>query len=193
MGYKHNQEDILEMGYQVIRKRGYHNTGINHILQESGIPKGSFYNFFKSKQDFAIKMIERYGENNKNWIENFFTTSSESPLNALRSFYRLLIDLNEQDEYSSGCIVNSLSNEVGRNDDGLAHKMNAQFLGWIDVISEVVKKGQETEEITNAYSAEDIAEYLHAGMYGGFPRMKVTRSRAYLDQWYDMTFDFITK
>ena len=46
MGYKHDKEDILAVGYDVLRKNGYHNVGINQILKEAGVPKGSFYNFF---------------------------------------------------------------------------------------------------------------------------------------------------
>ena len=107
MGYKHNREDILDIGYQVVRRRGYHNTGINDILKESGIPKGSFYNFFSSKRDFAIQMIERYGKGNKQWMDEFFSASQETPLNTLKSFYRMLIDINEEDNFLSGCVVNN--------------------------------------------------------------------------------------
>ncbi len=191
MGYKHNKEEILEVGYQVIRKNGYHHVGINQILKEAGIPKGSFYNFFESKEDFAKQVITHYGQNNTIWLTSYFNESKETPLKTLRSFYGLLIQYNEEDDYASGCLINSMGNETGRLYDDLADASNTQFSEWIDVIAQVVQKGQEIGEITKKFTASEIAEYLHLGMYGTFFKMKVTRSRAYMDTWLEMTINFI--
>ena len=64
MGYKHNIEDIIEKGTELFRKKGYNNVGINEILNTCDIPKGSFYNFFETKEEFATKVIDNYGTYN---------------------------------------------------------------------------------------------------------------------------------
>ncbi|MDC8005245.1 TetR/AcrR family transcriptional regulator [Aureisphaera galaxeae] len=191
MGYKHNKEDILETGFHVLRKNGYHGVGINEILKEAGIPKGSFYNFFDSKEDFAKQVMEHHGTDQGNWIVQFFEQANETPLTNLKAFYKTLIAINETDGYSSGCLINVMSNEVGRTNDTLAVCANDCFLGWINIISREIEKGQESGEIRKDFSALEIAEYLHSGIYGAFSRMKVTRSRVYLDIWWDMSFTFI--
>ncbi|WP_299797158.1 TetR/AcrR family transcriptional regulator [uncultured Maribacter sp.] len=191
MGYKHNIEEILDIGYDVFRKNGYHNVGINQILKESGIPKGSFYNFFKSKEDFANKVMERYGETNANSIQDFLDKSELTPIESLKSFYSFMIDINESDMFLSGCIINNMSIEVGRINELMASKANEQFIGWLTILASVISKGQESKEITKKYSALEIAEYLHSGFYGTFSRMKVTRNRTYMDIWLEITFDFI--
>ena len=191
MGYKHKVEEILDIGYDVFRKNGYHNVGINQILKESGIPKGSFYNFFKSKVDFANKVMERYGETNANSIQDFLDKSELTPIESLKSFYSFMIDINETDKYLSGCIINNMSIEVGRINEVMASKANEQFIGWLNILASVISKGQELKEITKKYSALEIAEYLHSGFYGTFSRMKVTRNRTYMDIWLKITFDFI--
>lgn len=191
MGYKHNIDEILDVGYDVFRKNGYHNVGINQILKEAGIPKGSFYNFFESKEDFANKVVVRYGETNADWIQDFFTKSELSPIESLKSFYKFMIDANENDQFLGGCIINNMSIEVGRINDVMASKANEQFMSWLTILTSVISKGQELKEITPKYSALEIAEYLHTGFYGTFSRMKVTRSRTYMDTWYTMSFKFI--
>ncbi|MEO0525644.1 MAG: TetR/AcrR family transcriptional regulator [Bacteroidota bacterium] len=193
MGYKHNKEDILQIGYDVLRKNGYHNVGINQILKEAGIPKGSFYNFFESKEDFARQVVEQYGKSNTVWMQRIFDDSNLSPINTLRSFYQLLIDINEKDAYASGCLLNVMGNEVGRLNKLLAEEVDLYFRGWLNVIAGVVTKGQESGEITKRFSAHEIAEYLHAGFYGSISRMMVTRNREYMDTWLHITFDFIKK
>jgi len=191
MGYKHSIEEILDIGYDVLRKNGYHNVGINQILKEAGIPKGSFYNFFQSKEDFANKVMKRYGESNGEWMQDFFNKSELSPIESLKSFYKFMIDVNEKDEFLSGCIINNMSIEVGRINEIMASKANEQFIGWLNILAPIIRKGQDLKEITNKFSALEIAEYLHAGFYGTFSRMKVTRNRTYMDIWYNISFDFI--
>ncbi|MEM7513995.1 MAG: TetR/AcrR family transcriptional regulator, partial [Bacteroidota bacterium] len=68
MGYKHQAEDIINTGMELIRTKGYHNVGINEILKASNIPKGSFYNFFDSKEDFAKKALNSYGSSSLEMI-----------------------------------------------------------------------------------------------------------------------------
>lgn len=191
MGYKHNKEDILVIGYDLFRKNSYHHVGINEVLKASGLPKGSFYNFFASKEDFAAQVIDNYGISTKNWIEDYFSQEG-TPLTLIKSFYKNLIDLNEEDDYSSGCLLNNMSNEVGRTNEALAHKTDLNFESWIDVLSSVLEEGQKQGEIRKDYPARDLAEFLHTGMYGTFSRMKVTRSRAFMDKWYHMAMDFIS-
>lgn len=190
MGYKYEKETILKIGYDVLRKNGYHNVGINQILKEAGIPKGSFYNFFESKEDFAFQVIKYYGESNKIWLEEFFSQKG-SPFFLIQSFYRQLIDYNEQDEFASGCLINSMSNEIGRLNARLAAESNEYFMSWIQVIARTIQQGQDQGEITQQVSAIELAEYLHAGFYGTFSRMKVTASRDFMDKWVDLTMDFI--
>lgn len=191
MGYKHSKEDIMKIGYEVFRKNGYHHVGINQILKEAGLPKGSFYNFFESKEHFAQQVITYYGDSNSMWLTEFFSQEG-SPLQVIKDFYYSLIGYNEADDYASGCLVNNMSHELGRLNDELASVSNKYFLDWVAIIAAKVKEGQEAEEIREDYTAQELAEYLHASFYGSFSRMKLTRSRLFMDQWLDMSMAFIT-
>jgi len=191
MGYKHQKEDILKVGYDVIRKNGYHQVGINQIIKEAGIPKGSFYNFFESKEDFAKQVIEDYGKENSIFLREYFMNSTEKPLQSLRNFYEMMIGINETDKFQSGCVVNKMSLELGRNNNSFAELLDRHFMDWIEIIAKIVQKGQDAGEITKQQTAIEIAEYLHAGMYGGFSRSSVLQSRDYLDRWLELTFDLI--
>ena len=79
---KHSRENILEGGIELFRNNGYHGTGIQHILKSLNIPKGSFYNYFKSKEEFvleAIKLYALYGlENHKKLLSNTSLLSDSS-------------------------------------------------------------------------------------------------------------------
>ncbi len=193
MGYKYNKEDILNVGFDVFRRNGYHSVGINQILKESNISKGSFYNYFESKEDFALQVINHYGISNCKWIQSFLEEFQGSALEKLKAFYNTLMDMNEKDDYSGGCLINNISMEVGRNNDILGFEANDHFTHWLQVLAKFVAQGQKDGEIKTVYSPLEIAEYLHAGFYGVLSRTKVTRNRIYMNTWFKMSFDFIKK
>jgi len=183
MGYKHQEAEVIKIGYDLFRKKGYHNLGINEILRAAKIPKGSFYNFFKSKEAFACKVIEWYGSNNQRWLNNYFRTPKGNSIQAIKDFYLLIFYYNEIDLYASGCLLNLMSNEVGRSNAKIAEAIEIQFASWMKEIAHFIELGQARGEITTDFKANDIAEYLHMGLYGTFPRMKVNRSRRAMDLW----------
>lgn len=193
MGYKHNKAAIIERGAELFRKKGYHQVGINEILRVCAIPKGSFYNFFDSKADFARQALMAYGSGQMDMIRQVLRREDLSPLNRLKSFYRLIIEANERDGLDAGCLVNNMGLELGGQDSQLAATANRQFEAWITEIARCIQAGQRSGEIVDDLPARSLAEYLHAGIYGAFSRMKVTRSRTYLDQWHELTFRFIAK
>ena len=99
--------------------------------------------------------------------------------------------MNEADEYAGGCLVNNMSMEIGRKLEHLADESDKHFNDWLKILENVIKDGQSQELITSAFSAPELAEYLHAGFYGALSRSKVTKSRAFLDKWHEMAFTFI--
>ena len=51
---------ILDVGYQLIAQKGFVGVGLAEILQQAGVPKGSFYHYFPSKELFGQALIEHY-------------------------------------------------------------------------------------------------------------------------------------
>ncbi|SMD02241.1 transcriptional regulator, TetR family [Desulfocicer vacuolatum DSM 3385] len=53
---------LIEIGLRLFSHYGYNGTEIKAIVDEVGVPKGSFYNYFKSKEDFTVAGIEFYSD-----------------------------------------------------------------------------------------------------------------------------------
>lgn len=191
MGYKHKKEDIIAIGSELIRKKGYHNVGINEILKACAIPKGSFYNFFSSKEDFVEQSLKEYGQKNLQMIQTHLSNSQQSPLRRLKKFYSFILDVNHREGCNAGCLINNISMELGGLNRNIAVIADEQFQETIAIIALCIQEGQDAGEISTKFSAIYLAEYIHAGIGGAFSRMKVQNNRTYLDKWYAMTFDFI--
>ncbi|MEM6632100.1 MAG: TetR/AcrR family transcriptional regulator [Bacteroidota bacterium] len=197
MRKKYEIEDIIQKSQEVIWRKGYHNTGINELLKESGIPKGSFYNFFESKEDLMIKIIDHYVKEQREIMIEILSNSSVSPLERLKQFYRHSIDQarNELDRFLcvKGCLINNTSVELGAINDNIAETINAHFGEISGYIAEVIREGQLKNEITDLFPAEQLVEFMQSNYYGTLSRVKTTRSIEPLELNYQMTFAFLAK
>ena len=193
MNVKHNKDYILEVGRELFRLRGYANTGISDILNSAGIPKGTFYNFFQSKEDFAKQAMDSYTEYMRSVMRPILSDGTITPLERLKSFYKLIIDGNVGEGLIGGCMINNLSLEVGGQYESLGEKANTSFYGLIEMIQNVIEEGQSEDQIRDDFSPEELAEYLHLGFYGAMSRMKASRNADALNLFYRIAFDFLEK
>jgi len=191
MRTKHDINAIIATGSRLFRKKGYNQVGINEILEVSGIPKGSFYNFFKNKEDFGVQVIAWYGTSQNAFIADMLKPANGTPIERLRFLYKTFINLNEQEGLDSGCLINNMAIELGGQETALGVEANRQFQFWIQTITKTILEGQEKNEIRKDFTAELLAIQLHTGLFGAYTLMKAQKSRSPLDQWFDMAFTFI--
>ncbi|MFZ1037037.1 MAG: TetR/AcrR family transcriptional regulator, partial [Smithella sp.] len=56
------KQELIAVGAKLMHLKGYNDTGVQEILDKAGLPKGSFYNYFKNKEDFGLLVIDYYME-----------------------------------------------------------------------------------------------------------------------------------
>ncbi|MEL6133457.1 MAG: TetR/AcrR family transcriptional regulator [Bacteroidota bacterium] len=193
MRKRHNKEEIIRSGMDLIRKQGYHHTGINDILKVAHIPKGSFYNFFESKEVFGEEVIKAYGDQQLKFLEKMLKHNTSTPLNRIVNLYQTIYGYNEREAFRHGCLVNNISNEVAGDNDKLAEASDEQFRRWVEVIAETIAEGQELGEIRDDISANKLAHLIHTNLFGALSRMKASRSREILDMVLDMNVQYLSK
>ena len=187
-----SKKDIIRKGVELFRQQGYNNTGIQDILDTCDISKGSFYNYFRSKEDYAIIVVDYYGDSLLEFMTSKLKIRGDSPLDRLKDLYLAFIDMAEREDIKSGCLVNNISNEMGGLNEKLAEAANRNFDKWTDTLAQIVAKAQTAHEIRNDKGALEIAEYIHGTFFGMLSRMKATRETDELREWHKMTFDFLS-
>lgn len=191
MNLKHDKEKILSAGQTLFRAQGYHGTGINEILRESGVSKGSFYNYFKSKEAFAIEVLGIYGQGTAEMIAQGLSDTSASALDRIRGFVEILFAFQAAENFENGCLVYNLSFEMAGKNSAIAQTLESQIELWIDLIEPVVQEGQEAGQITDRHAARDLAMMIHTAVNGAGGRMKIGKSVDPMRQMLDITLDLI--
>jgi len=75
MGFNETRESLVRAGLVALTEKGFSATGIDEILKAVGVPKGSFYHYFDSKEAFGAELIDRYGQYFARRLERFFADS----------------------------------------------------------------------------------------------------------------------
>ncbi len=191
MNIKHNKTDVIAGGETLFREKGYHNTGIKEILDHCEIPKGSFYNFFPSKEAFTRDVIVYYGNRLLEFIRAYVQDTTKSPLERLRALYYALIEYAKAEQCSKGCLVYNLAYELGGLNKDLAQTLDTQFDNWISLITDCIREGQESGEIRTDKDAGEMASVLHTAFNGSYGRVKMKRDTAPMRLMVDTLLDFM--
>ena len=104
---------LIEIGAEIMHLKGFNNTGIKEILQAADVPKGSFYNYFESKEDFGLQVIDYFVDYMAVVAGGVLGDHSVSPLERIRKLLTGFIELFRAKGYGYGCPIGNLSQEMG--------------------------------------------------------------------------------
>ncbi|WP_444543046.1 TetR family transcriptional regulator [Methylomonas koyamae] len=107
------REKLLDRGVSLLLEKGYHATGLKEILEAVQIPKGSFYAYFGSKEEFAAEAVKHYIEPFIQRLSGHLQNPELDGLGALQAYYAELIDEVAQTGFKGGCLLGNLMGEIG--------------------------------------------------------------------------------
>ena len=158
MGRRSDAGDrILEAGAKLFGQRTYAAIGVAEIAAEAGVPKGSFYYFFPSKQALALAVVNRHWERQRaEWLR--ILTASDSFSDRLRALFVSTAEVQRQALTGTGavvgCLFGNLALEVSAQDDPVRMRLQEIFEEQIDIVEDAIRTAIEAEGLTVATPRE---------------------------------------
>ena len=174
------RQRLLEAGAAMLLEQGYHGTGIQPVLDEVGVPKGSFYNYFESKEHFAAEIIRHMAARVCTSLEGLTRESKKDALGALRRDLKRRI-AGFEGHFSGGCLFGNLGAEV-EDSEACRAALAEAFRAMSACYAAVLAAGQEQGTIRSDVKAGELADHLIDAWEGALLRMKVERSTRPLKQ-----------
>ncbi|WP_411031166.1 TetR/AcrR family transcriptional regulator [Spongiimicrobium sp. 3-5] len=178
---------LLEKGMEILWSKGYNATSVNDIVVAAGVPKGSFYFYFDSKEDFAVQAIQMYFEEHFVPAQEILDNKKVSPKKRLLDFYeyRCNILIDELD-CKMGCLACNVGNEMAEHSENIRRVIVEKERYAQDQITVVVKEAQAAGEIDDSLVPEDVVAFFEDAGKGAMTSMKELRSRYPIDNFMYM-------
>ncbi len=158
-------------------KQGYNATGIQQITDQAGVPKGSFYNHFASKEAFADVIVERYSDQMRRSWERMMRNAPAEPMAAIRHVFAQMLDHHERSaECPSGCLIGNFAAEIALSSEVCRQSLLAAQLAWRERLAGLIAAGQAAGEIRQDLDPTALSALTWSVWEGALLRMKVERS-----------------
>jgi TetR/AcrR family transcriptional repressor of nem operon len=185
----HNKDDIIQVGLDLVLSRGFNATGIEAILKQADVPKGSFYNFFSSKEEFALAIIDKFVADRVEVLFPIFSDQSLPPLECVKKSFEILIETFEGAGCSKGCLLGNLGQEMADQFENVRQRLDKSLQEWIKAVSRLLLQAQKERAIPADLNAEMLAENLISSFQGALLYSKVKKSPEPLKNFIHLYFD----
>lgn len=187
---KIHKQDIIQSGYDLFYDKGYGVTGISEITERIGIPKGSFYNHFKSKEEFGIAVLDYYMSGNKEFLKESLLNDKYTALENLKKFYNDFIEMQESVLHcSKGCLMGNMTMELADVNETFQKRAQEGFESTAAIFEACLQKAKEQKEISENTDVHLMANFVINAWQGAALRMKADKTTDALRETYKVIFE----
>ena len=193
MEVRSTRDHLLQVGLRRMHSMGYASTGVQEILDEANVPKGSFYHHFASKEAFAKEVLKLYvrGENER--AEKILRDGKAAPLKRLRRYFEELIAVYGPTASISGCLIGNLSLEMADRSDSIQSLLHLSFTNWQAGIAGVLQEAIDRGDLAPSSKPQELAAFLLNSYEGALLRSKADRSSKPLENFLHFAFNVLLK
>ena len=180
---------LINIGTIIFTEKGFSITGLDEIVQAAEVPKGSFYYYFNSKEEFAIEVIGNYGRYFARKLERILEDEGKTPLARLKAFTEEASSGMMRFDFKRGCLVGNLGQEMASLEENFRVVLLAVLRDWRVRFAVCLQHAKESGEIRTPVDATTLAHFFWCAWEGAVLCAKLERSAASLDIVRDVFFN----
>ena len=178
------KQRLIAVGLRLMLERGYHALGVQEILAEAGVPKGSFYHHFASKEDFALQVIDAYQGRVRELLELTLADRRHPPLERVRHFFAGVRQAYEAEGYL-GCFLGALGQELSGSNELFRRKIDHCMATIASAHAVCLEEARVRGDLPSTCDARLMAELLVNAWEGAALRSRLQRDARPLDEILD--------
>ena len=182
------REKLIQSGLQSIHTSGYGATSIQSIVEMADVPKGSFYNYFESKEEFAAEVIDAYSARGQDRLRSFLNDKNVAPLDRLQAYFDDRIEAFRASQFVRGCLMGNFSAEAADQSALIREGLTRHFGAWCDLFAACIAEAQAKRKISDQFPASLLAKFVLNSWEGALLRMRAEKSDAPLLDFKEIVF-----
>lgn len=179
---------LIRCGMELLTVQGFHSMGIEEVLSRAGVPKGSFYYYFSSKQSFGEMVIDAYAAYFNRKLDRILTDIGTSPIARLKAFVTEASAAMGRYAFQRGCLIGNMGQELGGLNDAFRGRLESVLQSWQTRVAICLAEARQAGEINADQDVHALAEFFWIGWEGAILRAKLTRSTAPLERFAQIFF-----
>jgi TetR/AcrR family transcriptional repressor of nem operon len=173
---KTTREKIIDDCLSLLWRNGVNGTSMSDIAEKAAILKGSFYNYFKNKEEFIGAVLDSYAQK---WETNVVAIFREKKQNArvqFKNYFARMKEMASSMQYTQGSLVGNFAQELSGASEKFAKQTEAIFRRMQSNLAEALKNAQASGALAANEDPETLAEIILNSTEGAILRAKAQRS-----------------
>jgi TetR/AcrR family transcriptional repressor of nem operon len=183
------REKIVNAALESFHDLGFSACSVQDIVDKAGVPKGSFYNYFKAKELLAVEVLEIYAAGSR---RELLSDTTVAPITRLRGHFEFMATRYAGFGYSKGCLIGNMAAESSDNTPLMRQALAESLARWTSAVAGAIREGQKDGSIARGLDADTIARFLINSWEGSVVRMKIAGSREPLDDFFRVAFSLLS-
>ncbi|PYG51773.1 TetR family transcriptional regulator [Pantoea sp. AG1095] len=181
------RDHILATGQRIMAGKGFSAVGLNEILTDAGVPKGSFYHYFSSKEAFGVDMLARYFDDYLAELDATLSQPGLTMAQRLMNYWQLWRESQSFSDCQGKCLAVKLAAEVADLSDSMRGTLQTGTAGIIARLADALEAGVEEGSLSIDDKPSRVAESLYQLWVGASVMVKIVRNTGPFDSAMSMT------
>jgi TetR/AcrR family transcriptional repressor of nem operon len=187
---RHNtREQIVEAGMKTLLEKGFNGCGVQDITAAAGVPKGSFYNHFESKEALGAEIVDYYIATSPS--RALLRDTSIPGLPRLRQYFEGMGERLRGYGYERGCLIGNFSAEMADKSPVIRDRLANVYVHWTRDVAVAIADAQDSAAIATKTPAAELAVFVMSAYEGAILRCRVEKSGHAFDVFLKLLFSTI--
>lgn len=185
------RDHLISTGLRLLHTQGFHASGVQDIVQAAGVPKGTFYTHFESKEHFGAEVLGRFWEQRAAQTTAILSDETRPPLVRLKAWFASKVTGRDPGKPYTGCMIGNFSAELAVDSRLVRDRLASIFAAWTTLLATTVQEAVDAGEIATTLPPETVAAFLIDAFEGAVLRSKVDRDATALTRLREIVFSSI--
>ena len=189
------RDQLIASAVEVFHTHGFNGCSVQDIVDAAGVPKGSFYNHFESKEALGVEVVRAYSALVGAYVVEAgaadILSGDGTPLQRIRAYFEAVIEQNVSCGVRKGCLLGNFAIELAPHSTEIARAVTDALDNWSAAVAQALAQAQAAGEVAHDADVDSLARYLVDGYEGAATRAKLIGDRAPMDEFIRTTFDFL--
>jgi TetR/AcrR family transcriptional repressor of nem operon len=185
------KERLIGAGLRMLLENGYNALGLQAVLDETSIPKGSFYHHFRDKEDFALQVVEAYITEVHTVLDQCLENPEVAPLERIRAFFGIVQQKYREEGYM-GCLMGGLGQELSGVNENFRKAIEGCLSSIAERLSSCLHEARKAGLIAPDSDVRAMADLLVDCWEGAALRSRLRREPSSLGAMLDFYLASVT-